>query len=137
MWLNNLNIQLIHNVIKVPSSSFFLFFHSQSVASYSCAYHLMFINSCCGSEHHNRNRRFWQCVSFISEGNSFQKISPFVLATTDHVTTFSCRRDLGREYLSKGHGIAMISKDSLNSFRTKFKSVPKFRGSVSQEKTRE
>lgn len=94
----------------------------------------MFINSCCGSEHHNKNRRFWQCVSFISEGNSFQKISPFVLARTDHVTTFSCRRDLGREYLAKGHGISMISKDS---FRTKLKSVPKFRGSVSQEKTRE
>lgn len=34
---------------KSLALSFFLFSHSQSVAFYSCAYHLMFISSCCGS----------------------------------------------------------------------------------------
>lgn len=121
--------------------SFFLFFHFQSGTSYSCASHLISINSCIGPGHHNSSQKAERSGSglFLSVKEAvFRSLHLlFYLARANHVTAFSCKGDVGKSLFGKGE------RDSCDSLRTILippvwaQVHPKFGGSVRQEENGE
>ena len=75
--------------------SFFLFFHFQPGTSYSCAPHLISVNSCIGPGHHNSSQKAERSGSglFLSVKETVFRSLHFLfhLARANHVTAFSCK----------------------------------------------